>query len=191
MPATYVRRFRMEIDLRNLRLPHAALPDGFRWLAWHPTLLVRHSRVKFLSFRDERDSLVFPCLSNFAGCFRLMSDIAAQGNFTREATWLLVRVADDWHAAEDVGTIQGMGQSDTLGSIQNVGIVPAYRGLGLGRALVTQALEGFRRAKMHRVFLEVTAGNLPAVDLYRSLGFKLVQTLFKEIPEPLAEPVSV
>src|SRR4029079_10819601 len=57
MPATYVRRFRMEIDLRNLRLPQAALPDGFRWLAWHPTLLVRHSRVKFLSFRDERDSL--------------------------------------------------------------------------------------------------------------------------------------
>ena len=34
-----------------------------------------------------------------------------------------------------------------------------------------QKFTGFRAAGMRRVYLEVTADNAPAVELYRSLGF--------------------
>lgn len=183
MPATYVRRFRMELDLANLRIVVPELPDGFRWIPWHPTLNTRHARVKYLSFRHEPDARLFRCLSDFAGCYRLMSDITSQSNFTRQATWLLVRDPDDFQTAEDVGTIQGMSHSDSLGAIQNVGIHPEFRGMGLGRSLVLKALDGFRRSRMKRVVLEVTASNRPAVDLYRSVGFRLIRTTFKELPE--------
>ena len=63
--------------------------------------------------------------------------------------------------------------------MQNVGVVPGWRGLGLGRALVMRALHGFRTAGMRAVYLEVTAANGHAVDLYRDLGFRCTRTVYK------------
>jgi ribosomal protein S18 acetylase RimI-like enzyme len=60
--------------------------------------------------------------------------------------------------------------------------------MGLGRALVLKSLHGFRRAGMQRVYLEVTAENTPAVELYRSIGFRLKRTMFKSVE---FEPVPV
>jgi ribosomal protein S18 acetylase RimI-like enzyme len=68
-----------------------------------------------------------------------------------------------------------------MGAIQNVGIVAAHRCRGLGRALVLQALHGFRLAGLGRAFLEVTAENDPAVRLYHSLGFRRRKTLYKAV----------
>ena len=42
-------------------------------------------------------------------------------------------------------------------------------------------LAGFRDVGLERVYLEVTAENLPAVSLYDSLGFRLVRTMYKAV----------
>ena len=60
-------------------------------------------------------------------------------------------------------------------------MVPAYRGMGLGRALVRQALDGFYQAGLRRAYLEVTAENAAAVRLYRSVGFRRAKTLYKAV----------
>ena len=65
------------------------------------------------------------------------------------------------------------------GAIQNVGVVPGWRGCGVGRALVLKALHGFRAAGMRACYLEVTADNAPAVSLYRTLGFRCTRTHYK------------
>jgi len=49
-------------------------------------------------------------------------------------------------------------------------VVPACRGLGLGRALLRHAVEALRKRGAERLFLEVDEGNAAAVALYRSLG---------------------
>jgi ribosomal protein S18 acetylase RimI-like enzyme len=67
------------------------------------------------------------------------------------------------------------------GSIQNVGVTPAHRGLGLGRALLLKSLHGFRDAGVRRVALQVTAENRTALELYQSLGFVSRQTLYKAV----------
>ncbi|MCA9071315.1 MAG: GNAT family N-acetyltransferase, partial [Planctomycetaceae bacterium] len=72
--------------------------------------------------------------------------------------------------------------------VQNVGVIPEHRGLGLGRALVLRSLEGFRSTGLKRVYLEVTADNKQAVTLYQSIGFKLTRTLYKAVPTPAATP---
>jgi len=52
-----------------------------------------------------------------------------------------------------------------------MGLLPDYRGRGLGRELVVRALEGAWQAGIERVELEVFASNERAIALYRTLGF--------------------
>jgi ribosomal protein S18 acetylase RimI-like enzyme len=184
---SYIRRFRMDIDLVSARLPQPVLPDGYRWLAWDSLLVNRHASVKYYSFRDEIDSRVFPCLGDFSGCKRLMQEIVRQDTFLADATWLITCDTVGFGEVADCGTIQGLGHSRSLGAVQNVGVVPQHRGLGLGRALVLKALHGFRSAGLERVYLEVTGENTPAVDLYRSIGFSLVRTMYKALERETVE----
>ncbi len=177
----YFKRFRMEIDLTRLSPDETPLPSGYVWSAWDSSLTSRHAQAKFASFHREIDALVFPCLSSYSGCRRLMREIARRDSFLPEATWLLSHLGSPDDDPRDCGTIQGLAQQGHVGSIQNVGIAPEHRGCGLGRALVLKALAGFRHARMRRVYLEVTAENEPAVELYRSIGFRLTRTLYKAV----------
>ena len=183
---SYFKRFRMEIDLRDHPLPAPTLPAGYHWEGWTPQVLERHAWAKWESFRSEIDSHVFECLGDYIGCLRLMQEIYSRDTFLANATWLISHDAPRGKQALDCATIQGLAQAGNLGSIQNVGVVPAHRGLGLGRALVLKSLEGFRLAGMNRVYLEVTAQNVPAVELYRSLGFKVTRTVYKAVEEEFA-----
>lgn len=52
-----------------------------------------------------------------------------------------------------------------------MGVLPAYRGAGLGRRLLIETLDAARTIGIERVELEVFASNEPAIALYRKLGF--------------------
>ncbi len=52
-----------------------------------------------------------------------------------------------------------------------MGIIPAYRGKGLGRRLLLAALNQARTAGFIRVELSVHADNTRAVALYERIGF--------------------
>ena len=177
----YFKRYRMEVVLEDHSIPKAALPAGYTWREWGDADVERHALTKFRSFRDELDAEVFACLGEYYGCLRLMTEIAHQENFLAPATWL-VSWFPPGEPPQDCGTIQGISVTEQLGSVQNIGVVPEHRGLGLGRALVLKSLEGFQRARLKRVVLEVTANNRPAVELYRSLGFRVTRTMYRIAP---------
>ena len=181
MDVQFFKRYRMEIRLEETPLPSVELPEGYFWKEWHDSDVERHALTKFRSFRDELDAEVFSCLGEYYGCLRLMSDISRQENFLAPATWL-VCWAGTGQLPQDCGTIQGIGVSEQLGAIQNIGVVPEHRGVGLGRALVIKSLEGFLSCRVKRVVLEVTANNVTAVDLYRSLGFRVTRTMYRVAP---------
>jgi GNAT superfamily N-acetyltransferase len=171
----------MEFDFSERALAEPVLPEGFEFSAWSVDDLDRHAQAKFQSFHEEMDSLVFPCLGTFEGCQRLMLEIAIQRNFLPEATWLVTDCGK--HEKIDCGTIQGMANSQEAGSVQNIGVIPSYRGQGIGRALMLKALNGFKSLGLRRVHLEATAENPVAVELYRSIGFRLIRTTYKQITE--------
>lgn len=173
MATTYYKRLRMEIEIALADEP--ALPAPFRWVPWKESLLDHHAEVKYRCFRDEIDTRLFPCLGDRQGCRRLMREIRRKPGFLAEATWL---IADDQGYC---GTIQGVIDRGPIGAIQNVGVIPGYRGLGLGKCLVRRALQGFAAAGLNRAYLEVTAENPSAVSLYRSLGFHRAKTLYKAV----------
>jgi ribosomal protein S18 acetylase RimI-like enzyme len=174
MAITYYKRFRMEIDLDG-SLPPPRLAPPFGWVAWDESLVEQHAEVKYQCFRDEIDSHVFPCLGDRPGCQRLMREIRRKPGFLAVSTWLISSPQGY------VGTVQGVMDRGPIGAIQNLGVIPEYRGKGLGQALVRQALEGFYQAGLRRAYLEVTAENNAAVQLYRSVGFRRSKTLYKAV----------
>jgi ribosomal protein S18 acetylase RimI-like enzyme len=179
--STYFKRFRMEADLLIPRRP-PVLPEGYRLVAWNEALLDAHARTKYRSFCDEIDAVVFPCLGDLEGCRRLMREIRRKPGFLAEATWLIARVvAPSQHSW--CGTIQGVVDKQGTGMIQNVGVVPGHRGIGLGTLLVLQAMAGFGRAGLRKASLEVTAENTSAAQLYRRLGFRRARTVYKVVDD--------
>jgi ribosomal protein S18 acetylase RimI-like enzyme len=187
MPTTYFKRLRMEINVGRVSLPEPELPDDYQWRAWHPVLTEAHARVKWESFRSEIDAVLFPAFVDVAACRRLMRDICLRRGFASQATWLICRRADGFGGPHPVATIQGVNLGWWRGSIQNVGVVPEHRGMRLGQALLLKSLHGFRELGIRKVSLEVTADNLPAVELYKKLGFRHRRTSYKAVvvPEPV------
>ncbi|VTS06927.1 GNAT family N-acetyltransferase [Tuwongella immobilis] len=170
----YYKRFRMECSLEDIPAPDR-LPDGFIWLPWNDSLLELHAETKLACFQHEVDSTVFPSLGELPGCLNLMKAIRNRPGFCPQATWLI--------AGPDgfCGTVQGLIDAAGLGAIQNLGVVPGCRGLGLGKALLLQALQGFRQVGLSRGFLEVTACNELAVQMYRRFGFRSVKTIYRSV----------
>ncbi|HEV3386799.1 MAG TPA: GNAT family N-acetyltransferase [Gemmata sp.] len=202
----YFKRHRMELDLRHTR-PQARLPAGFYWLPWENAVLDLHARVKYHCFAGEMDSRVFPSLGSLAGCRELMSAIATRPGFCPAATWLVAGKTEEQHQQDGysqagvplglsrdvcVATVQGLIDNEKYGGIQNLGVLPEYRGLGLGLALLLKALEGFAVSGARRAFLEVTAKNELAVRLYRRLGFRNYKTIYREVEvedNPNSKPI--
>ncbi len=58
--------------------------------------------------------------------------------------------------------------------ILNVGTAPEARRSGVGRALMVEAAEAGRRKGARLSTLEVRRSNLPAIGLYRALGYREV-----------------
>ncbi len=176
MGVIYYKRFRMEVDLTE-DLPQFDLPESYFWREWADGLTDLHAEIKYRSFCDEVDSRVFPILGDRWGCQRLMREIRAKPGFLPEATWLIG--CERGYCA----TIQGIVDSTGMGSIQNVAVLPGFRRLGLGKALVRKSLDGFRDFGVSHVMLEVTAENPNAVRMYRKIGFRKAKTTFRAVTE--------
>lgn len=61
------------------------------------------------------------------------------------------------------------------GHLANLAVDPACRRRGMARALVADLLQEAARRQTASVWLEVRAGNLEAIELYRAYGFRPVR----------------
>lgn len=68
--------------------------------------------------------------------------------------------------------IPGSEQAD----VQTVAVSPEFRGRGFGRKLMDRLLTEAKTLKATDIFLEVRADNLPAQNLYETLGFEHIDT---------------
>ena len=170
----HLTRHQMSIELKR-PLPAPTLPEGYVWVPWDVRLIDLFAEVHYLSFRYTLDASLFKSFSNRAGCWHLINEIRNRSDFAPWATWLIAGPGGC------CASIECITASAEEGGIQNVAVIPAYRRLGLGRALVLQALASFRQRKMSRVSLEVTGENMPAYQLYQRIGFRKMSTSYKEI----------
>ena len=181
MNVQYFKRYRMELGIQGRHFGPTDLPTGYRFEAWDQRHIKAHARVKLYSFQQEIDAEVFPCLGDAEGCVRLMREISRKDGFLPTATWLLCRRTRPDGEVEACGTIQGIQDRQGFGAVQNLGIIPECRGIGLGELLLRRALLGFQQVGLSRVYLEVTADNTIAIRLYERLGFLRTRTSYKAV----------
>lgn len=168
----------MDFDLTAHVPETRAIPEGYQLVPYSDELVHEHATAKYKSFRQELDANVFPCLGRRDGCLRLMREIVSRANFVRQATWLLRYWDPQIGRSQPIGTIQGL-QMEGWGAIQNIGVEPPHRGLGLGSLLVSRAANGFREVGLTHMHLEVTTDNVAAIRLYERLGFRRARVVYK------------
>lgn len=77
------------------------------------------------------------------------------------------------------GFVIGLIEPDHTGHVTTVGVAPDHRRRHLAKRLMLRVEEGFRRRNVRIVRLEVRSINLPAQQLYLSLGYSVTQRLPK------------
>ena len=94
-----------------------------------------------------------------------------------------------------VGLINYMSPPNRRGEwmIGNVTVLPDYRRRGIARKLVEATLASLRERKAILSLLQVIEGNLPAVSLYKQLGFEVYasETQYDCMPETKIETPSL
>ncbi|WP_229106795.1 GNAT family N-acetyltransferase [Paenibacillus sp. 1001270B_150601_E10] len=110
----------------------------------------------------------------------------------------IAKYAADWGRKGDLGFIAVNAEGQPIGSITirtftgtnkgfgyvsdevpeiGMAILPSYRGMGIGSALLQQLFNELRVRKINRVSLSVDPLNTAAVKLYIRYGFKEVETV--------------
>jgi len=77
------------------------------------------------------------------------------------------------------GFVIGLVEPDHTGHVTTVGVAPDHRRRKLAKRLMLRVEDGFRRRGVRMVRLEVRSVNLPAQQLYLSLGYTVTQRLPK------------
>lgn len=96
----------------------------------------------------------------------------AKRTYIPDASWFLMKY----------GRIAGYGQimkSGTRKFLVNFGVVPEIRGKGLARDFLIWILEKGKEMGYKEIYLDVNAGNIPAVNLYQTTGFEIVEKRVK------------
>lgn len=156
--------WKMRLASAAAELPDVPLPDGVAVRAFVPG-------------RDE-DAWLAANRAAFA-------HHPEQGNMTRAD--LDARMAEPWFdpagfllAVDAADRILGFhwtkvhprhGEHPAIGEVYVVGVTPEAQGTGLGKALTVAGIRHLQRQGLHAVMLYVDADNIPAVSLYRRLGF--------------------
>lgn len=156
--------WKMRLATAASALPDVALPDG----------------VSLRGFVPGQDEEAWLAVNRAA-----FAHHPEQGNMSRAD--LDARMAEPWFdpagfllAVDVAGRILGFhwtkvhprhGEHPAIGEVYVVGVAPEAQGTGLGKALTVAGIRHLQQQGLHAVMLYVDGDNIPAVELYRRLGF--------------------
>jgi ribosomal protein S18 acetylase RimI-like enzyme len=172
----YPRLF-LECNLRAL--PHASLllddsarsvPPGLEMSPWNAHDYQAAGELIYASYVGHTDASINDQYRSLHGSLRFLHNIVrfpGCGVFEANFSWML----RDILSGALVGMVLCSRVAPDVAHVTQLCVAQAYRGRGLGRALLVRSAETLRRAGFEAITLTVTEANEQAVRLYRRFGF--------------------
>jgi len=63
------------------------------------------------------------------------------------------------------------------GHVISIAVLPKHQRQGVGYALMQEAMKAMLHYNAKECYLEVRTSNIPAVDLYKKMGFDIARTI--------------
>lgn len=174
----YPRLF-LECDLRGFthtsRLPDnstRSLPPELEMSPWTAKDYQAAGELIYASYVGHSDASINDQYRSLHGSLRFLHNIVrfpGCGIFEANFSWML----RDKLSGELVGMVLCSRVAPDVAHVTQLCIAQAYRGRGLGRALLAQSADALLRAGFGAATLTVTEANQQAVNLYDRFGFTL------------------
>lgn len=145
------------------KFPNAPAATGLSWLSYTPE---RHSLFAETVAGTYEASLDCPGLAGLRTIEDILDSHRAAGEFDSRH-WLIVMQDGEPAGALLMARLPGRDVLDVV----YMGLLPRFRGRGLGRAVLHQAVKLTRDAACRWTTLAVDASNPPALRSYGSCGF--------------------
>lgn len=127
------------------------------------------ARLAAIVGESYRDTLDYPQLNGLRAVDEVLESYESIGS-SGTSLWRIVRYGN-----EEIGCLL-LADHPEDGNLELVymGVLPRFRGMGWGTSLVAYACRTAVQRARQRVVLAVDAGNAPALRIYRSLGFSVL-----------------
>lgn len=139
---------------------------------WSPFCDATEADFRAVMQATYRESLDMPELGGSRSLDDIIADHRAGGRY-EPARWRLGRIAGDPDAAAVLMLAAIDAPEADAWEVVYLGLTPAARGRGLGRSVIAHALE-LAGPGAARLELAVDVRNLPALRLYESTGFTVI-----------------
>ena len=151
----------LSLDLDGLEI----LAENSR-LAFQQYNQANHNAFKQLVEATYEDSLDCPDLEGRRDQEDVLAGYRATG-FSGSKNWRILCLE-----GQDVGVLLTADHTESQSELVYMGLLPQARGLGLGKALVNEAIRLANEAGSERLMVAVDARNAPARQVYKQQGFK-------------------
>jgi ribosomal protein S18 acetylase RimI-like enzyme len=137
---------------------------------WTPQNYQAAGELIYESYIGHTDASINDQYRTLHGSLRFLHNIVrfpGCGTFEGNFSWML----KDRKSGALVGMVLCSRVGPQVAHITQLCVAKAYRGRGLGQALLRQSADGLLRAGFEAITLTVTEANAPAVRLYERFGF--------------------
>ena len=180
----YLRRF-MSLSFDGRRRPAEGKPstagagkwvqEGIELISWQQRFNDDAAEMLFQAYKRHVDALINDQYDSVMGATRLIENICGNqgcGEFLDRIS----RLAVHRPTRKLAGILTVTRVRSSTAHIPQVGVGPAFQGLGVGTALMEAAFQDLAREGFEEVTLTVTDANQGAVRLYERLGFVTFKT---------------
>jgi ribosomal protein S18 acetylase RimI-like enzyme len=155
--------------------PAAPCSPAFQLHRWHERFFQPCARLIRLAYTGHIDAEINDQYCAEAGAAKFLRNIILLrgcGEFLPEASFVLFAR----ESGQPAGMVLTSAVCSGVGHTTQICFLPRYQHLGLGGQLMEASIAALGEKGFRALSLTVTSANLPAVRLYRRLGFRTLKT---------------
>ena len=168
----------LEADAQPGSAPAGEKPwvrEGIELIPWERSFHDEAAELLYQSYRHHVDAIINDQYMSVLGSTRLIENIYHNqgcGDFLGRIS----RMAVHGPTQRLAGILTVTEVRPRTAHIPQVGVGPSFQGLGVGTAMIAEALQDLAKGGYEQVTLTVTDANAGAVRLYQRLGFDTFRT---------------